>query len=192
MPIRAVFRHAGKPGRRSTGLRERRTSHVRHARNRSDHRPHPRALASRRASPISAGSTTRPASSANRADAVLRQPRARLCRLLARPTRRRSPATRCPTSASSPPTTTCCRRISPSRPIPALIKQAAREAGGIGAGGRRRAGDVRRRHAGPAGHGAVAVFARRDRHGGGDRPVAQHVRCRGLSSASATRSCRAW
>ena len=31
------------------------------------------------------------------------------------------------------------------------------------AGRRRRAGDVRRRHAGPAGHGAVAVLARRDR-----------------------------
>ena len=38
---------------------------------------------------------------------------------------------RCPTSASSPPTTTCCRRISPTRPIPHLIKEAAREAGGI-------------------------------------------------------------
>ena len=49
------------------------------------------------------------------------------------------------------------------------------------AGGRRRAGDVRRRHPGPARHGAVAVFARRDRHGGGGRPVAQHVRRRRLS-----------
>ena len=49
------------------------------------------------------------------------------------------------------------------------------------AGGRRRAGDVRRRHARPARHGAVAVFARRDRHGGGGRPVAQHVRRRRLS-----------
>ena len=33
----------------------------------------------------------------------------------------------------------------------------------IGAGRRRRAGDVRRRHPGPARHGAVAVLARRDR-----------------------------
>ena len=48
-------------------------------------------------------------------------------------------------------------------------------------GGRRRAGHVRWRHAGPARHGAVAVFARRDRHGRGDRPVAQHVRRRRLS-----------
>ena len=36
-------------------------------------------------------------------------------------------------------------------------------------GRRRRAGDVRRRHPGPAGHGAVAVLPRRDRHGDGDR-----------------------
>ena len=35
----------------------------------------------------------------------------------ARARRWRSAATRCPTSASSPPTTTCCRRISHSRPI---------------------------------------------------------------------------
>ncbi len=49
------------------------------------------------------------------------------------------------------------------------------------AGGGRRAGDVRRRHPGPAGHGTVAVLARRDRHGDGRRPVAQHVRRCGLS-----------
>ena len=45
----------------------------------------------------------------------------------------------------------------------------------------RRAGDVRRRHPGPARHGAVAVLARRDRHGDRDRAVAQHVRRRRLS-----------
>ena len=44
------------------------------------------------------------------------------------------------------------------------------------AGGGRRAGHVRRRHAGPARHGAVAVLARRHRHVGGHRPQPQHVR----------------
>ena len=50
-----------------------------------------------------------------------------------------------------------------------------------GAGGRRRAGHVRRRHPGRAGHGAVAVLARRDRDVDGGRPVAPHVRCGRLS-----------
>ncbi len=56
---------------------------------------------------------------------------------------------------------------------------------------RRRARHVRRRHAGPAGHGTVAVLARHHRHGHRRR------RCRTICStpactwASATRSCRA-
>ncbi len=37
----------------------------------------------------------------------------------------------CRTSASSPPTTTCSRRISRWSAFPAIIKQAAREAGGV-------------------------------------------------------------
>ena len=96
-----------------------------------DHRPHPRALASRSREPYldrldeaaRQAAPTAPRSPAATSPTAL--PSA------ARPTRPRSAATRCRTSASSPPTTTCCRRISPSRPIPALIKQAAREAGGI-------------------------------------------------------------
>ena len=39
--------------------------------------------------------------------------------------------TSCPISASSPPTTTCSRRISPTSAIPAIIKDAARAAGGV-------------------------------------------------------------
>ena len=49
-----------------------------------------------------------------------------------------------------------------------------------GAGGGRRAGDVRWRDAGPAGHGPVAVQPRRDRDGDGDCAQPQHVRCGGV------------
>ena len=64
----------------------------------------------------------------------------------------------------------------PYERYPDLIKRAARAAGAHGAGGRRRAGDVRRRHPGPAGHGAVAVLARRDRARDGGGAVAQRLR----------------
>ena len=79
----------------------------------------------------------------------------------------------------------------PYERFPDLIREAARRGRRRGAGGGRRAGDVRRRHAGPARHGAVALLARRDR---ACRPAS---RCRTTCStrrsfsASATRSCRA-
>ena len=60
------------------------------------------------------------------------------------------------------------------------------------AGRGRRAGDVRRRHPGPAGHGAVAVFPRRHRAGAGVALSPQHASTRASISASATRSCRGW
>ena len=71
-----------------------------------------------------------------------------------------------------------------------LIREAARAAGGVGAGRGRRAGDVRRRHAGAGGHGAVAVLARRDR--ARRRAWRSRTTCstRRSISASATRSCR--
>ncbi len=47
-----------------------------------------------------------------------------------------------------------------------------------GAGGGRRACDVRRRDAGPARHGTQPVLARRDRDGHGDRVDARCLRCR--------------
>ena len=68
----------------------------------------------------------------------------------------------------------------PFERFPAIIKRAAREAGAHRAVRRRRAGDVRRRHAGRAGHGAVAVQPRRDRAGHGGLAVAQHVRRRAV------------
>ena len=98
-----------------------------------------------------------------------------------RPTRRRSPPTRRRTSASSPPTTTCCPRISPIETYPDTHQGRGARDRRHRAGRGRRAGHVRRRHPGPAGHGAVAVLARRDRHGDRDRASPQHVRRRGVS-----------
>ena len=80
----------------------------------------------------------------------------------------------------------------PFETFPALIKRGGARGRRHRAGGRRRAGHVRRRHPGPAGHGAVAVFARRDRHGGGGRRSRTTCSTPPSISASATRSCRGW
>uniref|UniRef100_A0A0N4ZLE2 Glucosamine_iso domain-containing protein n=1 Tax=Parastrongyloides trichosuri TaxID=131310 RepID=A0A0N4ZLE2_PARTI len=62
------------------------------------------------------------------------------------------------------------------RALPRADPQSRARSRRCGTGRRRGAGDVRRRHPGPRGHGAVAVLARRDRHVYGDCAVAQHVR----------------
>ena len=64
----------------------------------------------------------------------------------------------------------------PFETYPALIRAAARRGGRDGAGCGRRAGDVRRGHARPAGDGAVAVLARCDRAGGGGGAEPQLLR----------------
>ena len=60
----------------------------------------------------------------------------------------------------------------PFEPYPEVIRAAARRCRRHGAGRGRRACDVRRRHAGPRGHGALAVQPRRDRAGDRGSPVA--------------------
>ena len=66
----------------------------------------------------------------------------------------------------------------PYEGYPALIRRRGAPPRRHGAGGRRRAGHVRRRHPGPAGHGAVAVLARHHRHGHGGGAHARRVRRR--------------
>ena len=77
---------------------------------------------------------------------------------------------------SSPPTTTCSRRTSRSRPTRPHQRRAVVAAGGVAqvAGGV--PGDVRRHHAGPCRHGAVAVQPRCDRAVDRGRARARHVR----------------
>ncbi len=79
----------------------------------------------------------------------------------------------------------------PYKDFPDLIKEAAREAGGVAqvAGGVPAMCDGVTQ--GQPGMELSLVLARRDRHVGGHCAVAQHVRRGGLSWASATRSCRA-
>ena len=151
---------------------------VRHARDRSDHRTHPRALET------VARDLSRPARRRRRQErqprhAVLRQPRPRLCRLLAvrqGGTRRRPRA--------EPRHHHLLQRhavgASAVRDVSRADQAGGARSGRRRAGGGRRAGHVRRRHPGPAGHGAVAVFARRDRAVGSGRAVAQHVRRGGV------------
>ena len=124
--------------------------------------------------------------------AVLRQPRARLCRLRARATRLALAGER----GAQPRHHHLLQRHAVGASALRDLSGADQRGGARGRrrrpGGRRRAGDVRRRHPGPAGHGAVAVLARRDRHG--RRRSACRTTCSTPPSisASATRSCRAW
>ena len=76
----------------------------------------------------------------------------------------------------------------PFEGFPALIREAARQAGGTAQVAGRRARDVRRCHPGPAGHGALALQPRRDRTRGGRGALAQLLSTPRSSSASATRS----
>ena len=94
--------------------------------------------------------------------------------------------------ASSPPITTCCRAHQPFERFPAVIKQAAREAGAVAqfAGGVPAMCDGVTQ--GQRGHGAVAVLPRRDRAGDGGGAVATTCSTPRSISASATRSCPAW
>ena len=81
----------------------------------------------------------------------------------------------------------------PYERFPELIRAAAREAGGVAHGGGRRAGDVRRGHAGRGGDGTFAVFARCHRPVDRRRALAcQTFDAAPCFWASATRSCRAW
>ena len=59
----------------------------------------------------------------------------------------------------------------PLHDYPEMIKAAPKAKARSGAGRRRRPCHVRRRHPGPAGNGAVALVARRHRHGDRGRPV---------------------
>ena len=68
-----------------------------------------------------------------------------------------------PTSASSPPTTTCSRPISRYERVPRADPRGGARGRRHRPGRRRRARHVRRRHPGPGRHGAVAVQPRRDR-----------------------------
>ena len=107
------------------------------------------------------------------------------------------PATSCAEAAESPSVAIVSAyndMLSAHQPFerfPPLIKRCGARRRRRGAVRRRRAGHVRRRDARPARHGTVAVFARHHRHGDRHRAVAQHVRRRACTSASATRSCRA-
>ena len=148
-------------------------------RHRGDHQPNPRTL---KAGPRT---LSRPDLQGCRTQrqprhAFLRQPRARLRRLqpVGEDRARRRPG-------AQPRHHHLLQRHAVG--ASAVRDLSAADQGGGARGGRhragcgRRAGHVRRRHAGPARHGAVAVLARRDRHGDRDRPVAQHVRRRRLS-----------
>ena len=64
------------------------------------------------------------------------------------------------------------------RPLPRADEDLRARGRRDGAGRGRSPGDVRRRHAGPAGHGPVPVQPRRDRDGHGDRAQPWHVRRR--------------
>ena len=80
----------------------------------------------------------------------------------------------------------------PFERFPALIREAAREAGATAqvAGGV--PGHVRRRHPGPRRHGAVAVQPRRDRHGDRGRAEPRHVRRRPDARHLRQDRARAW
>ncbi len=142
------------------------------------------------ASPRAAGDSRAPISIACRRaaspDAAPRQARLRQSRARLRRLRRRRQA-RPATPAVKPNiaiVTAYNDMLSAHQPLsdyPAMIKRAAREAGRRGPVRRRRAGHVRRRHPGPAGHGAVAVQPRRHRHGDRGRADARHVRRRAVS-----------
>ena len=121
---------------------------------------------------------------------VVRQPRARLCRV-GRGQARRSRGTRGPNIGIVTAYNDMLSAHQPYGRYPEQMKIFAREVGATAqvAGGV--AGDVRRRHAGPARHGAVAVQPRRHRAVDRGRAEPRDVRQRARCSASATRSCRA-